>query len=205
MMMRTASESIKRRVYFLALTTSIIATAGCSSTNNSESGTLDDCTITESTESVESVPVTVDGRVKDGTADTVIDLEWNARTQNGTTVSRSSNAGYPPDEGQKTIIIKVNFVNTTNGDVTVNTKLFGGFVETPDLSKEVSRVSISARIVSDINLKPEGQTQGYMAYHVPADSTSFTLQAVPKFDGNTVGLTPNCYKELLIELGEFPE
>jgi hypothetical protein len=194
---------MKRRDY-LATTTAVLALGGCTDSDSGNKGSVDDCTIEQSTESVEPVPVTVNGQLENETADAVLDLQWNARSQDGTEMSPDSNAGYSADEGYKTLVFRVEFTNTTSEDVPITTKVFDGIIETPDTTEEVDRMSISARIVDEVTLKPDGETDAHMAYEIPNESKSFTLQAVPSFgDGSNVAFNPSCNRELPIELGEF--
>lgn len=202
---------MNRRGYLAA--TTAIAIAGCSSDNAEDSdggdgssqrlGSVDDCTIEQSTDSVEPVPVSVDGRLEDESADIELGLDWNARTQSGTEVEPDSNAGYSADEGQKTVVLRVKFINSSEEDVPISTKLFDGFVETPDTREDADRLSISARIVDDVILKPGGERKAYMAYEIPVNATRFTLRAVPPFEGTDVAFTPTCERNLAIELEEF--
>jgi hypothetical protein len=92
-------------------------------------GSNSDCVISDSTDNVEPVSVTADGRLRG--ADFVLDIRWNARTQ--ATIDTSEGRYYEPSsEDTRILVVRAEISNTTDSPAEIQTSSLGLKRETPN-------------------------------------------------------------------------
>jgi hypothetical protein len=96
---------------------SLFGMSGCLSSagNRPMRGSNPDCVITESTDDVEPVGVSADGRLRD--ADVVVNMRWNARTQ--ASIKTGERSHYEPDsDDARIVVVRAEVSNPTESEVT---------------------------------------------------------------------------------------
>lgn len=175
---------MNRRTFLVA--TAVSATfAGCGGETDDEDsddeatepttlpGAVRDCSIAESTGTVESTPVTVDGTFEDARA--VLNLRWNARAQQSVKNDPDDRFGSEADPGNKYVVFRLEVTNTADDVHTVDEFNFELSYETADVVETVSS-AINGIEEIDANIKAGGTVSGILTFILPSDATSATLQ-----------------------------
>lgn len=113
--------------------------SGCLSSagNRPMRGSNSDCVITESTDDVEPVEISADGRLRD--ADVVVNMRWNARTQ--ASIKTGERSYYEPDsDSARIVVVRAEVSNPTESEVT-----------TPPYTFQLRRDTVSTVFDTPIN------------------------------------------------------
>ena len=178
-----------------------IALAGC--LGNDDGGTEGDCTIENSTASVDSVTFSLDGRVSGASVE--LDVRWNARAQ-AKIDSRTPNI----DEDEKYVLYRLAISNPTDEDVEVGSRSFSLEYETPNVRNDARGLVVHHDETLDrlVELRSGGEIAGTYTHIVPEQTTGATLEAVdvtrsPIEDvDTTVAFNPQCDESLPIGIPE---
>ena len=113
----------------------LLGVSGCLSSGSGDGsgnngpmrGSNADCVISESTDAVEPVSVTTDGRLRG--ADVVVDIRWNARTQASVDGAGSY---YDTSEGERLVAVRAEISNPGEDAVMIRPLSLGLKPETPN-------------------------------------------------------------------------
>jgi hypothetical protein len=167
---------------------SLLGISGCLSSGDEGSensgpmrGSTSDCTITESTDAVEPVSLSTDGRLRG--ADVVVDLKWNARTQ--ATIDTGEGTYYePPSEESRVLVVRSEISNPTDSEVYIRPSSLQLTRETPNavLDDLVTPFAISGYTdaLDEMTLKPNATVDRLILFDVEnPDVTSATIEPRP--------------------------
>ena len=181
---------------------SSIAFAGCSE-DNSQDGETSDCTISESIGGAPAFAVSADGRFDN--ADAVLDLQWNARTQNSIKQNPDSTFGSESDVDATFLTFRVEVTNTADDVVTIDTFNFELDYKTPNITDTAGTSIIFGIDQFNAQIRPGGTVDDLLVFTLPENTTSATLQpAEANFpDRKRVAFRPSCDDSLPISAPEL--
>ena len=114
---------------------SLLGVSGClsqmggSGNSGSMRGSNSDCVISESTDNVEPISVTADGRLRG--ADVEVEIRWNARTQ--ATIDTGERTYYdPPTEDARIVVVRAEITNPSDTPAELRIISLGVQPETPN-------------------------------------------------------------------------
>lgn len=178
--------------------------AGCLDSDNGSSpgGTSDDCTISRALGGAPPVDVSVDGTFDEAIA--VLDLRWNARTQNSMIDDPDDFFGARSDPDETYLVFRAEVTNTHDEVVAIDEFNFSLEYTTPDVIESVSS-TISPIDRLDAEIRPEGTVSGPLPFTIPVDTESAMLRpGNPNFpDRHAVAFRPSCDETLAVDVPEM--
>lgn len=107
-------------------------------------------------------------------ADTSLEVTWNARAQSAVDPDTGDYSTYQSNDGEKYLVVRMKISNTGDSGVDLTPRAFR--VESDGVVYDSQTLFGSGNSLSDVTLTPGGTYSGWVAFSIPEDTSTGTLQ-----------------------------